>query len=89
MQCLFGCSKQLKGLFLSKFLFLTSYSQESGSLEELLVLIQLVILFFNLADGYPFEPPKMQFVTKVWYGDVCMQCLYFELWFSVFLFSLV
>lgn len=22
-----------------------------------------------LAGGYPFEPPKMQFVTKVWYAS--------------------
>jgi hypothetical protein len=23
-----------------------------------------------LAGGYPFEPPKMQFVTKVWYATL-------------------
>lgn len=23
-----------------------------------------------VADGYPFEPPKMKFTTKVWYGYV-------------------
>lgn len=25
-----------------------------------------VIGGFLFADGYPFEPPKMQFATKVW-----------------------
>jgi hypothetical protein len=24
-----------------------------------------------LAGGYPFEPPKMQFITKVWYVNSC------------------
>ncbi|XP_075503456.1 ubiquitin-conjugating enzyme E2 27-like [Primulina tabacum] len=26
-----------------------------------------------LADGYPFEPPKMKFVTKVWHPNISSQ----------------
>ncbi|KZV38787.1 hypothetical protein F511_27140 [Dorcoceras hygrometricum] len=27
----------------------------------------------NLTDGYPFEPPKMKFVTKVWHPNISSQ----------------
>ncbi|XP_043707349.1 ubiquitin-conjugating enzyme E2 27-like isoform X1 [Telopea speciosissima] len=27
----------------------------------------------RLPDGYPFEPPKMQFVTKVWHPNISSQ----------------
>ncbi|PON77210.1 Ubiquitin-fold modifier-conjugating enzyme [Parasponia andersonii] len=27
----------------------------------------------NLPDGYPFEPPKMQFATKVWHPNISSQ----------------
>ncbi|KAI5401500.1 hypothetical protein KIW84_066102 [Lathyrus oleraceus] len=27
-------------------------------------------LWAHIPDGYPFEPPKMKFTTKVWYGYV-------------------
>ncbi|GLJ24568.1 hypothetical protein SUGI_0469460 [Cryptomeria japonica] len=27
----------------------------------------------RLPDGYPFEPPKMQFITKVWHPNISSQ----------------
>eukprot|EP00262_Sarcandra_glabra_P007168 TRINITY_DN19797_c0_g1_i1.p1 TRINITY_DN19797_c0_g1~~TRINITY_DN19797_c0_g1_i1.p1 ORF type:complete len:195 (-),score=31.87 TRINITY_DN19797_c0_g1_i1:153-737(-) len=27
----------------------------------------------HLPDGYPFEPPKMQFITKVWHPNISSQ----------------
>ncbi|KAB1217511.1 Ubiquitin-conjugating enzyme E2 27 [Morella rubra] len=32
-----------------------------------------VIGGFLFADGYPFEPPKMQFATKVWHPNISSQ----------------
>ncbi|CAN0904220.1 Ubiquitin-conjugating enzyme E2 27 [Linum grandiflorum] len=30
-------------------------------------------IFLIIADGYPFEPPRMKFVTKVWHPNISSQ----------------
>ncbi|XP_011073120.1 ubiquitin-conjugating enzyme E2 27 isoform X1 [Sesamum indicum] len=32
-----------------------------------------LLTFFLCADGYPFEPPKMKFATKVWHPNISSQ----------------
>nr|KJB50909.1 hypothetical protein B456_008G209500 [Gossypium raimondii] len=43
---------------------------EGGSFE---IDITLPVIGFYFADGYPFEPPKMKFVTKVWHPNISSQ----------------
>ncbi|XP_068656652.1 ubiquitin-conjugating enzyme E2 27-like [Aristolochia californica] len=31
------------------------------------------LIDIRLPDGYPFEPPKMQFITKVWHPNISSQ----------------
>ncbi|KAK2984688.1 hypothetical protein RJ640_014025 [Escallonia rubra] len=49
----------------------TPYEGGTFNIDITLPVLNRVVLDF--ADGYPFEPPKMKFTTKVWHPNISSQ----------------
>lgn len=56
------------GLIIFKIMLTICYLcfNDGGGCGTCLLTLHCVDGGFLFADGYPFEPPKMQFATKVW-----------------------
>lgn len=52
--------------FQSKRKHLYHYVSVLANRYKIWISFVLIDASFFIADGYPFEPPKMRFVTKVW-----------------------
>lgn len=87
---LFGCSRQLTKSAFRCHCVLVSTRRDicSSSWQGTPFEGGTFVINIDIPTGYPFEPPKMKFITKIWHpnissqtGAICLVSFFFSLYF--------